>query len=106
MHRFSNRWQKHEPRNKPSSSAPFFTWFNRSFYWGRDIYLRIVGALFHKIRYLAIFVIIVVATGLLFQRMPTAYLRTKIRESSTSRCFGELDHGANQKVLTEYRIIF
>lgn len=66
--------------HEPSEQAifflrPFFTWFNRSFYWGRDIYLRLVGsALSRRIRYLTIFVIIVVATGLLFQRMPTAYL--------------------------------
>ena len=66
--------------HEPSENAifflrPFFTWFNRSFYWGRDIYLRLVGSvLSRKIRYLTIFVMIVVATGFLFQRMPTAYL--------------------------------
>ena len=66
--------------HEPSENAifflrPFFTWFNRSFYWGRDIYLWLVGSvLSRKIRYLTIFVMIVVAAGLLFQRMPTAYL--------------------------------
>ncbi|MGO9567719.1 MAG: efflux RND transporter permease subunit, partial [Desulfomonilaceae bacterium] len=66
--------------HEPSENAifflrPFFTWFNRSFYWGRDIYLWLVDSILsRKIRYLTIFVMIVVAAGLLFQRMPTAYL--------------------------------
>ncbi len=53
----------------------FFRWFNRGFNWGRDRYqgtvARILG---RKIRFLVIYVLIVAALWVLFQRMPTAYL--------------------------------
>jgi len=66
--------------HEPSDGAiwflrPFFRWFDRSFFRIRDLYVRLVGrVLAKKLRYLAIFVVIVVAMGYLFQRMPTAYI--------------------------------
>ncbi|RJR21326.1 MAG: efflux RND transporter permease subunit [Desulfobacteraceae bacterium] len=53
----------------------FFRWFDRIFLRARDRYLRLVGhSISSKIRYMAIFLLIVVAMGFLFKRMPTAYL--------------------------------
>ncbi len=53
----------------------FFHWFDRVFFRARDGYVALVGhSLAKKFRYFAAFVIIVVAMGLLFIRMPTAYL--------------------------------
>ena len=66
--------------HEPSEEAifflrPFFRWFNRSFYRGRDLYLRLVENSFsRKLCYLAVFIVIAATTGFLFQRMPTAYL--------------------------------
>jgi multidrug efflux pump len=66
--------------HEPSENAifflrPFFRWFDRSFFRGRDLYLGLVGhGLSKKLRYLFVFLLIVVAMGFLFQRMPTAYL--------------------------------
>ena len=54
---------------------PFFRWFDRVFFRARDLYLGLVSHSFlRKGRYIAAFVVIVVAMGLLFRRMPTAYL--------------------------------
>ena len=54
---------------------PFFRWFDRVFFWVRDRYVGLVSrSLANKIRYVAIFLVIVVAMGFLFRRMPTAYL--------------------------------
>ncbi|MBW1954765.1 MAG: efflux RND transporter permease subunit [Deltaproteobacteria bacterium] len=54
---------------------PFFRWFDRFFFRGRDLYVRLVGrVLARKLRYLFIFLLILLAMGYLFQRMPTAYL--------------------------------
>ncbi len=54
---------------------PFFRWFDRIFLRTRDVYLNVVGhALSRKRRYIFVFLLIVVAMGYLFQRMPTAYL--------------------------------
>jgi HAE1 family hydrophobic/amphiphilic exporter-1 len=54
---------------------PFFRWFDRMFFRARDRYLRLVGHSFsNKIRYGALFLLIVAAMGFLFERMPTAYL--------------------------------
>ena len=54
---------------------PFFRWFDRVFYGFRDLYVKVVGhALGRKLRYVFLFVLIVAATGYLFQRMPTGYL--------------------------------
>jgi len=54
---------------------PFFRWFDRIFFRGRDRYLKLVDrSLVRKIRYGVIFLLIVAAMGFLFNRMPTAYL--------------------------------
>ncbi|BBO75255.1 multidrug efflux RND transporter permease subunit [Desulfosarcina widdelii] len=54
---------------------PFFRWFDRAFDWFRNLYVKLVGrVLAKKLRYMLIFVLIVVAMGMLFKRMPTAYL--------------------------------
>jgi hydrophobe/amphiphile efflux-1 (HAE1) family protein len=54
---------------------PFFRWFDRMFSRSRDRYLQLVGrSLSNKVRYVVIFLLIVVAMGFLFKRMPTAYL--------------------------------
>ena len=54
---------------------PFFRWFDRIFFRARDRYLGLVGrSLSNKLRYVVIFLLIVVAMGFLFLRMPTAYL--------------------------------
>ncbi len=54
---------------------PFFLWFDRLFYRGRNIYERVVGhVLGRRLRYVAVFVTIVAAMAVLFSRMPTAYL--------------------------------
>jgi hydrophobe/amphiphile efflux-1 (HAE1) family protein len=54
---------------------PFFRWFDHLFFRARDQYLQLVGrSLSKKIRYVIIFILIVVAGGFLFNRMPTAYL--------------------------------
>jgi len=54
---------------------PFFRWFDRIFFRGRDRYLKMVDrSLVRKIRYVIIFLLIVAAMGFLFKRMPTAYL--------------------------------
>jgi len=66
----------HEPaENAVFFLRPFFMWFDRVFFRTRDLYLRLVGhSLSRKIRYLIIFVVIVGVMGVLFMRMPTAYL--------------------------------
>ncbi len=54
---------------------PFFRWFDRFFSRGRDRYVRLVGhSLARKTRYVFLFLLIVVAMGFLFRRMPSAYL--------------------------------
>jgi HAE1 family hydrophobic/amphiphilic exporter-1 len=54
---------------------PFFRWFDRIFFGARDRYLQLVGhSLSKKLRYVVVFLLIVVAMGFLFRRMPTAYL--------------------------------
>ncbi|MCU0578548.1 MAG: efflux RND transporter permease subunit, partial [Desulfobacterota bacterium] len=53
----------------------FFRGFDRLFLRARDFYLRLVSHSLHrKLRYLVVFLLIVVAMGFLFRRMPTAYL--------------------------------
>jgi multidrug efflux pump len=66
----------HEPaENAVFFLRPFFRWFDRIFYRSRDLYVRLVRhSLTKKLRYLFIFLLIVVAMGFLFLRMPTAYL--------------------------------
>jgi HAE1 family hydrophobic/amphiphilic exporter-1 len=54
---------------------PFFRWFNRVFFRFRRMYVNLVGhSLSRKKRYLAIFLVIVGLMGILYMRMPTAYL--------------------------------
>jgi HAE1 family hydrophobic/amphiphilic exporter-1 len=54
---------------------PFFRWFDHVFFRIRDGYMRLVSqSLSRKFRYLMVFLLIVVAMGFLFHRMPTAYL--------------------------------
>ena len=53
----------------------FFRWFNRFYHRGRGHYQSLVGRiLVTGTRYLVIYLLIVVALGTLFMRMPTAYL--------------------------------
>ncbi len=54
---------------------PFFHWFDQIFFRARDRYLRVVRhSLARRLRYVVVFILIVGALGLLFRRMPTAYL--------------------------------
>jgi hydrophobe/amphiphile efflux-1 (HAE1) family protein len=54
---------------------PFFSRFDSAFFWIRDLYVRLVRRTFSKrIRYVAIYVVIVASLGVLFWHMPTAYL--------------------------------
>ena len=54
---------------------PFFRWFDRAFYRSRNLYLKLVGhSIRRKIRYLLLFLVIVVSMAYLFKQMPTAYL--------------------------------
>ncbi len=54
---------------------PFFRWFDRTFSWVREYYVKLVGnSLRRKVRYVALFILIVGATAFLFRRLPTAYL--------------------------------
>jgi HAE1 family hydrophobic/amphiphilic exporter-1 len=54
---------------------PFFLWFDHLFIRLRGKYTSVVGHMLGaKLRYIAVFVLIVAALGYLFSRMPTAYL--------------------------------
>ncbi|MCE5326695.1 MAG: efflux RND transporter permease subunit [Planctomycetaceae bacterium] len=54
---------------------PFFRWFDRGFFGLRDVYLRLVShALRRKFRFVAMYVLIVAALGVLFLQMPSSYL--------------------------------
>ena len=66
----------HEPAdNAIFFLRPFFRWFDRTFFRFRDVYVRIVGWSFtRKIRYILIYIILVVTVGTLLTKMPTAYL--------------------------------
>lgn len=66
----------HEPaENAIPVLRPFFLWFDRFFFRSRDKYVKTVGASFSKkLRYGIIYILIVAATGVLFLRIPTAYL--------------------------------
>jgi HAE1 family hydrophobic/amphiphilic exporter-1 len=66
----------HEPaENAIPFLRPFFLWFDRIFFRTRDLYVRLVRhSLSKTLRYLIVFLLIVAAMGLLFFRMPTAYL--------------------------------
>lgn len=66
--------------HEPAESAvwflrPFFKRFDQVFYWLRDRYLNVVSKSFsQKIRYMALFVLVVGGMVYVFKRMPTAYL--------------------------------
>ena len=66
----------HEPAESAISFLrPFLLWFDRTFFWFRDRYLRVVRrSLSQKIRYLIVYVLIVGMIGFLFLRLPTAFL--------------------------------
>ncbi|MBI4767787.1 MAG: efflux RND transporter permease subunit [Deltaproteobacteria bacterium] len=66
----------HEPaENAVSFLRPFFLWFDRFFFRTRDRYVKTVEhSLSRKLRYIIVYVVIVVAVGLLFLRMPTGYI--------------------------------
>lgn len=66
----------HEPaENAIFFLRPFFLWFDRFFFRFRDLYVSLVGhSLSRKLRYMIIFLLIVVAMGFLFVRMPKSYL--------------------------------
>ncbi len=66
----------HEPAdNAIFFLRPFFKWFDRVFFKTRELYVRFVGhSLSRNFRYIIVFILIVVATGILFLRMPTSYL--------------------------------
>jgi HAE1 family hydrophobic/amphiphilic exporter-1 len=54
---------------------PFFLWFDRMFFGLRTRYVNLVGhSLSRNKRYLAVFLVIIAVMGVLFLRMPTAYL--------------------------------
>ncbi|HRT71118.1 MAG TPA: efflux RND transporter permease subunit, partial [Syntrophales bacterium] len=54
---------------------PFLLWFDRWFYKIRDYYVRFTGSvLIRRVRYVVVFLVIVVALGYLFMRMPTSYI--------------------------------
>ena len=66
----------HEPaETRLSFLRPFFRWFDKGFFWIRDRYVGVVGhSLSRKVRYLAVYVLLVGAVGFLLMRLPTAYL--------------------------------
>ncbi|MBW2673992.1 MAG: efflux RND transporter permease subunit [Deltaproteobacteria bacterium] len=66
----------HEPaENAIFFLRPFFLWFDRVFFGIRNLYVRLVDHSFSKtLRYIVVFIVIVAAMGILFIRMPTAYL--------------------------------
>ncbi|BDU75569.1 efflux RND transporter permease subunit [Mesoterricola sediminis] len=54
---------------------PFFVWFDRFFFKGRDRYMEIVkGILGRKTRWVAAFGVILAAMAVFYLRMPTGYL--------------------------------
>jgi len=66
----------HEPaENAIFFLRPFFSWFDRIFFRTRDRYVRTVERSFsRRLRYFIIYILIVAAVGILFLRMPTAYV--------------------------------
>jgi len=64
----------------------FFRWFDRIFYRARDLYITLVGyTLVRKLRFLVVFLLITATLGLLFRRMPTAYLPNEDQGSMYSQ---------------------
>ncbi len=72
---------------------PFFLLFDRTFYRVRDLYLRIVTRILgRKKRYMTVFLMIVVAMGYLYVRMPTGYLPDE--DQGTVVCMVQLPVGS------------
>ncbi|OQA02184.1 MAG: Multidrug efflux pump subunit AcrB [Planctomycetes bacterium ADurb.Bin412] len=54
---------------------PFFLWFDRGFYRFRNGIVKLVGySLARKLRFVAVYILIVAGLGFIFHRMPTSYL--------------------------------
>jgi len=66
----------HEPaENAIFFLRPFFSWFDQIFFRIRDRYVKTVERSFsRRLRYFIIYILIVAAVGILFLRMPTAYV--------------------------------
>jgi HAE1 family hydrophobic/amphiphilic exporter-1 len=66
----------HEPaENAISFLRPFFSRFDRIFFRIRDRYVKTVERSFsRKLQYLVVYLLIVAAVGILFLRLPTAYV--------------------------------
>jgi multidrug efflux pump len=74
----------------------FFRWFNRCFDYSRAKYESIVSASFRKpLRYLAVYAAIVACMGLLFVRLPTAFLPDE--DQGYLICLINLPAGATQE---------
>ncbi len=53
----------------------FFGWFNRTFEWCSQRYQKVVGRILgRRLRYIAIYIVILAGMGFLFLRLPTAFL--------------------------------
>ncbi len=99
-------------RKAKTALAPFRWFFHRfeaGFSWIRDRYQGVVGRILTgKLRYLFLYVLIVVALGYLFQRMPTAYLPDE--DQGTMFIQAQLPSGSTLEqtmaVLDEVRIYF
>ncbi len=88
---------------------PFFRWFDRVFFRARDYYISLVGhSLAKRLRYIAIFAMIVVAMGFLFKRMPTAYLPDEDQGTMMVQAFlpANATLEQTQKVLDDVRDYF
>ena len=66
----------HEPaENAIFFLRPFFSWFDRIFFRVKDRYVKTVERSFsRKLRYFLVYVLIVASVGILFFRLPTAYV--------------------------------
>ena len=66
----------HEPaENAIWFLRPFFLWFDRGFFKFRDRYVALVGHILNrKIRYVLVYLIIVVGLGLIFAKLPKGFL--------------------------------
>jgi hydrophobe/amphiphile efflux-1 (HAE1) family protein len=64
-----------QPDREHSVRHRFFNWFNRGFDWGRDHYVGGVrGVMARAGRWAVIYLVIVVAVGLMFMKLPTAFV--------------------------------
>jgi len=66
----------HEPaETAPRLARPFLLWFDRLFYWIRGQYIKVVRhSILRKLRYVVVYVVLLVTIGYLFLRLPTGYL--------------------------------